>query len=189
MDLLPVSILLISHLAAILTFNFQPFTSLMSILQRLITTYEELQHGESWLDYNAENVINRISAQQALAKGYDKGNTIWELVNHLAYWRTRVGNRLVYGKDVPPAGENFYLPEDRSEESWQQSRDAFQKAYEYIYQAILNFDESKLDEVPEGYNRSYYTIIIGLIEHDAFHLGQIVLLARAQGIVLVDDGA
>lgn len=159
----------------------------MAILKRLITTYEALQHGNCWLDYNAENVINRISAQQALAKAYEGGNTIWQLVNHVAYWRTRVGNRLVYGKDIAPAGENFYLPEDHSEQSWQQSRNAFQASYEYIYQAILNFDETQLDEKAEGYDGTYYTQIIGLIEHDSFHLGQIVLLARAQGIEVVNE--
>ncbi len=158
----------------------------MSILKRLITNYEALQHGKSWIEYNAENVLNAISAQHALAKGYGEGNTIWQLVNHLAYWRMRVGNRLLYNKDVPPPGNDFYLPEDTSEASWQQTRDGFQAAYEYIYQAILNFDETKLDETAEGCHTTHYTQIAGSIEHDWFHLGQIVLLARAQGIVLAN---
>lgn len=153
------------------------------LLPRLLKTYNELHHGDCWIDYNAVNVINNISAQQALKKGYERGNTIWQVVNHLSYWRMRVGNRLLYGKDVPPSGDDFFLPEDISEEAWQQTRDAFQAAYEFVYQAIMNLDETKLDEIITGCETSYYKQIAGTIEHDAFHLGQIVLLARAQGIV------
>ena len=154
----------------------------MLLLPRLLKTYNELHHANCWIDYNAVSVINNISAEQALYKAYEGGNTIWQIVNHLSYWRMRVGNRLLYSKDVPPPGDDFFLPEDTSEANWQQTRDAFQAAFEFTYQAIMNFDETKLDEIIGGCETSYYTQIAGTIEHDAFHLGQIVLLARAQGI-------
>ena len=61
-------------------------------------------------------------------------------------------------------------------EAWGKTLERFNNSFEKLHQAILAFPEDKLETTLTSGN--YLSTIIGLMEHDTYHLGQIILLKR-----------
>lgn len=50
---------------------------------------------------------------------------------------------------------------------------------ENLLKILPDFEERKFDELIPGKNYTYYTAILGLIQHNIYHAGQIALLKKA----------
>jgi len=81
----------------------------------------------------------------------------------------------------------FELAEDRNfpivtpnEESWQIALAQLESTQLQLIEQLEQTDDSRLDLIVEGRNYSYYVLLHGLIHHDIYHLGQIVLLRKMQ---------
>jgi len=149
----------------------------MSELQKIIQLFDELQQGECWIGLNMQQALAGVDAATAAHKRKESGNNIWQLVNHLIYWRGVVMIRL-QGKNARPPMADFYLPDDRSEASWQQTRQHFEEVYLGFRNTILAFDESNLDKASPLRGQTYYQLLTGCLQHDAYHMGQMVVLKK-----------
>lgn len=110
----------------------------------------------------------------ACTKLYLNGNTIWQTLNHISYWRELVTQRLVNMQGIEGQKTGFDEPEEITAVAWEQSKQRFQQAYDQLKNAILHLEESML-HTSAGDKGSYYFNITGCMQHDAFHLGQIIL--------------
>ncbi|MBK9490065.1 MAG: hypothetical protein IPO07_15790 [Haliscomenobacter sp.] len=54
----------------------------------------------------------------------------------------------------------------------------FEDSQLQLLEQLEQTDDSRLEQVVEGRNYSYYVMLHGLIHHDVYHLGQIVLLRK-----------
>ena len=66
----------------------------MANIQQLVTDLDNLQSGNCWTGYNALQILSGINAEAAQIKGYEKGNSLWQIVNHISYWRELVARRI-----------------------------------------------------------------------------------------------
>ena len=153
-------------------------------LNRIVSLLDDLQQGECWIGNNAEQVLNGIDAKTAAKKGYDGGNSIWQLVHHITFWRKHVVKRIEKGMELPFEGPEFYQPPNPSEESWNETVQDFKAAYHLLREAILSMDGKKLDQPleGEGIQYTYYKQIMGVMQHDAWHLGQIILIRKMHAV-------
>jgi len=147
-------------------------------VNRILKLFTDLQHGDCWVGNNFKEALHGISAASASAKPYGDTNSIWELVSHLIYWRIKVTNR-VEGNNNPPPFIDFRLPEQLNEETWRQSLHDFESAYHTLRSAIHAFKDENLDKPSPKEGQTYYQLLMGCLQHDAYHLGQIVLLKKA----------
>ena len=153
----------------------------MKTVQQLVTDLDNLQKGDSWLGYNALQVLNGIDASSAASKAYEKGNSIWKLVNHISYWRAFVAKRVKEKRFISSAEEGFSEPLIKDEESWNMTVQHFIQSYEDLRSSIALLKEEELFTPLENGQTLYYNIN-GCILHDAFHLGQVIILKRMAGI-------
>jgi uncharacterized damage-inducible protein DinB len=144
--------------------------------------FTELQHGHCWVGLNFKEALANIDAAQAAYAKDVSHNSIWQLVNHLVYWRTVVVNRL-NGSSAPPPFPDFGMPDDTTEANWKQTLLDFEAAYHQLRHAILHFKAAQLHQPSPKEDQTYYELLMGCLQHDAYHLGQIVLL-RKQGVVV-----
>jgi len=147
-------------------------------INRILKLYADLQHGDCWLGTNFKQTlhgINTTSAQKEIAPGR---NNIWQLTSHIIYWRTKVTNRME-GNNNPPPFIDFRLPEYLNEETWKQELTDFESVYHLLRNSIHNFHEENLDKPSPKEGQTYYQLIMGCLQHDAYHLGQIVLLKKS----------
>jgi len=149
----------------------------MQTTKQLAADLEALQSGDSWLGYNAHEILEGISYKMAQCKAYESGNTIWQIINHISFWRETVARRLMEHKGIEEEHDGLDAPAIVNHEQWEITKQQFDKAFELLKKAILDFDGAALFR--EAGNRgSYYFNITGCIQHDAYHLGQVVILKK-----------
>ncbi|MES2849571.1 MAG: DinB family protein [Bacteroidota bacterium] len=149
----------------------------MAEINRIAKLFADLQHGDCWIGTNFKETLYGVDATMAAKNISNHTNNIWQLVFHLTYWRTSVINRL-NGSLEPPPFKDFALPDDLTEENWKQTMQDFESAYHQLRSTILNFKADNLDSPSPRPEQSYYQLIMGCLQHDAYHLGQIVIIKK-----------
>ena len=147
-------------------------------INRILKLFAELQHGDCWVDHSFKEVLHGIDAQKAIDGISGNTNSIWQLVAHITYWRTKVVNRLT-GTDNPPPFADFLLPDEPTEKNWKQALNDFEAAYHLLRNAIYHFKADNLDNPSPKEGQTFYELILGCLQHDAYHLGQIMLLKKS----------
>lgn len=146
-------------------------------INRILKLFADLQHGDCWIGNNFKEVLHGVEAADAVENIADKTNNIWQLVAHITYWRSLVVNRLT-GSDNPPPFQDFHLPDSYSEGNWRQALHDFEAAYHLLRNAIHHFKEENLDKPSPKAGQTFYELILGCLQHDAYHLGQMMLLRK-----------
>jgi len=152
----------------------------MAPTQYLATALQNIYDGNPWIDVTLTAHLKEVNSQQAIQR-IKGSNCIWQIVNHIVYWHQRVMRYLNEEKpeqdgDLP----DFYMPENHGEANWQATLHRLEHSYELMVTAIREFPEDKLYEVFPGTEQLSIYYLQGIIEHDAYHLGQIVLLHKYQ---------
>lgn len=146
--------------------------------ERLADQYERLYNGQSWIDVTIEGTLNGLTAKQAAAKPFSHANSIWQIVHHLVNWRETVLKR-IKGDDIPAPDNNFFVPViDSSDEAWKKLMHRFESSQQEWMEATSNLSEENLDSIWQPGQQSIYELVLGILQHDAYHLGQIVLLKK-----------
>lgn len=144
-------------------------------INRIIKQFEALQHGDCWIGVNFKEALHGIDAATAAKRMAPNGNSIWMLTAHLIYWRTRAASRLNGNDNLPPF-KDFTLPDELSETNWKQTQLDFEAAYHGLRNALHVMKDEQLDKPSPREGQTFYELILGCLQHDAYHLGQLVFL-------------
>lgn len=75
---------------------------------------------------------------------------------------------------------NYFLPvKDTSENAWQHTLSLLEETQKRWEIFFADFSENDFSKKYPINNFTYYEHIHGILQHDAYHLGQIVLLTKA----------
>lgn len=146
--------------------------------KRISHLYQSIYNGNPWLDVTLIDTLKDLTAEQAYRKVNPNLNTIWEIVNHLIQWRRNI-LECVQGETITTPDHNYFVPViDPSEAAWYQSLQNLSKTQEQWNTFLDYFDDGDFEKIFVNNNHTYYEHIHGLIQHDVYHLGQIVLLKK-----------
>lgn len=85
------------------------------------------------------------------------------------------------GNVISAPEDNFIgIIKDTSEESWRRSKEDLEETQQEWKDFLDGLSDKDLEMIYPGNGESYYYHIQGLIQHDAYHLGQIVLLSKLE---------
>jgi len=73
---------------------------------------------------------------------------------------------------------DMYLPDELTEASWQTTLLHFEEVYRQLNELITAFDDSLLDTASPIKGQTYFQLLLGCLQHDAYHMGQIVVLKK-----------
>jgi uncharacterized damage-inducible protein DinB len=147
---------------------------------RISKLFAALYDGNPWIDVTLAGTLEHISAEQAARKISPERNSIWEIVNHIIRWRLNVLDR-IHGKVLQSPGSNYFEPvHDTSERAWQETLKQLEDSQAKWMAALKEFDETDFEKLYPT-KLTYYEHIHGILQHDAYHLGQVVLLAKMVG--------
>jgi hypothetical protein len=74
------------------------------------------------------------------------------------------------------------LPEQPTDEAWKDDRTLVREQHGLLLDAMRRFDAARLDEpAGEGSRNTWADLFTGLVQHNAYHAGQIQLLKRLHG--------
>ncbi|WP_333820323.1 DinB family protein [Ohtaekwangia sp.] len=146
-------------------------SEILHLAHALQNTFEK----NAWHGPAVKEVLADITPQQAHHR-LPATHSIIELVAHMTAWRTFVTHRLRGDTDYKVSDEqNFPTLSD-----WNIVVRNLEESQAALLQALLQFPQQRLDEKisPGEYNYTFYTLLSGIIHHDLYHLGQIVLLKK-----------
>ncbi|SEF68589.1 DinB family protein [Paenibacillus sp. UNC499MF] len=155
----------------------------MNGLDLLKRGWENAYGTEDWYA-PLKNAVSGVSAEQASWRPQgEAGNTIWETVNHLVYYKQRL-LELLLGEEQNHSARNnddtFKTPDTHgSEEAWQRTLRELDDVHTRIGGLLDTKSDPDMDALyrdhPVGFR------IGSIIQHDAFHTGEIVLIRKLQG--------
>ena len=134
-------------------------------------------NGNPWIDVTINGELNSLTAKQAAAKTGNL-NSIWEIVNHMISWRKALIGR-VKGKPVKYSDNNFISKvKDKSPAAWKKIISKFRKSQNDIIGFLKKSDDQLLEIVSPTSGYTYYELVMSILIHDSYHLGQIVLIKK-----------
>ena len=106
-------------------------------------------------------------------------HSIWELTVHLMA-ELQHAKDLLKGSAAPWIEGKTTWPgvSLRSTEAWETTLRALTEANRELVQAVKELDDSVLNKELTQVRRTYYVMLHGMIQHNAYHAGQISLLKR-----------
>ena len=134
------------------------------------------------------NALEGVTADQAAWKPENVDNSIWENVNHLIFWNERWLQRYRGELNKPEDVENkgtFHS----GETNWQATLEKLNAVMAEWREKLRSIDEDKLaSPVNSEYHAPWRSPLAHQNIHNAYHIGQIVLLRKLQGSWNPDHG-
>jgi hypothetical protein len=145
---------------------------------------DRMNHGGAWHGPAIRETLNGVSAGEAVARPIPGAHNIWEIVLHMTAWADEVGRRLE--QDARPLTGEADWPAvgPTTETEWEDTRTGLSDAHRRLRLAIREFPPGRLQDQVGGLDNggppdSFYVMLHGLAQHDAYHTGQISLLKKA----------
>lgn len=148
----------------------------MKETKRIASLFEKLYEGSPWIDVNIKDTLSSLNAKKAAKKVSPGLNSIWEIVNHLIAWRQNVLQRVNGKVIITPASNYFEAIEDTGEANWQHTLGIFEQTQKDWLQFLNSFITGEFENIYPNNGMTYYEHIHGIIQHDAYHLGQVRIL-------------
>lgn len=153
----------------------------MKETERIIKLFGDLYNGDPWIDVTVTGTLKNISAQQAAKRPIPGCNSIWEIVNHLISWRLNVLER-VQGKVIQTPSDNYFTRiSDSTDSAWKDTLNRLDESQQQWISFLHSFREGDFSKIYPNNKMTYYEHIHGIVQHDAYHLGQLVLLSKLVG--------
>jgi len=139
--------------------------------------------GDAWHGNNISTVIAAVKVGQAFAHPIPGAHSIAELVLHLSSWTEEVISRLSGNLPKEPLKGDWPIPLYKTEAQWKVILTDFNQINEDLLILVAQFSEeqwsAKLFTGPMPITAlSHFELLNGLIQHHAYHGGQIALLSK-----------
>ena len=148
-------------------------------VRRFIHLLECSYSGPTWHGPPIRDVLEELSEETAFWK-LGNSHSVLEIVVHMVRWREYV-LRLLSGNHNRATDSELIFPriESPDEYDWTDTLTLLSKSQNSLLEALRHFPEDKLeDTVPGDRDYNWHYLLYGLLQHDAYHLGQIRFLTQ-----------
>jgi len=158
----------------------------MTEVERIVDEMRRAEHGDPWHGAPVRAILAGVPAHAAAARPLAGGHTIWEIVLHMTSWRREVLRRVRTGIADMPVDGDWPPVVETTDGAWAATLAGLAGAHDALVRAVAELPEERLDEIvgdqrdrAAGTGVSYYVLLHGISQHDAYHAGQIALLRKA----------
>jgi len=142
------------------------------VIEKLIKELDKAVNSDPWYGASLKSIIRDI-------------HTIAEIVLHICAWIEEVSSRLEGNEPSDPKRGDWPEADNLNETSWKKIVEDIFAAHETLIEQVKNFPFEKFEErvgterVKElGTGFTYREMLVGVMEHNIYHGGQIVLLKK-----------
>lgn len=151
----------------------------MREIERIVDQLRRALDGPAWHGPALEEVLSGLSASEAAARPLRSTHTIWEIVLHLIAWH-HATRRYLDRRPVALAPDEDWPPvPEATEAAWQQALDTLRTSHERLVEAVRRQPDEILEETVPDRDFSFYVLLHGVVQHDLYHAGQVILLRKA----------
>ena len=145
----------------------------MSGVKNLIETFSRSFNRDAWHGPAVMEVVEGLTPAVANLRIGD-GHSILELLGHMVAWRNFGIKKLDSIADYKVT-DSLNFPTHLSIEEVLMN---LQKSQKQLVEKIGQFSDAQLEEKVPGQAYSFFTLLHGIIHHDLYHLGQIVMIKK-----------
>jgi len=157
--------------------------------QRLIDQFRRAHEGDPWHGSPVTAILEGVTAEQAARRPPNGAHSIWELVLHMTGWRHEAARRAAGEPAGEPAGGDYPDIGAPTAARWREALAALDASHAHLVSAVEGMSDADLLKPtndprhrPLGTGVSYYELLHGIVQHDAYHAGQIAILRKVLGI-------
>jgi len=140
----------------------------------------QLEGGQAYLP--VKEIFEGFPAERAGVRIDGIRHTPWELLEHLRIAQWDILQFTVDPNHITPPWPEEHWPKNQapeSDEAWQASVDAFLSNLEHVKELARNLEMPLFERIPHGSGQTYLREILLVADHNAHHLGQLMMLRRA----------
>ncbi len=147
---------------------------------RLADQLERSFRGGAWHGPSITEALDGVDAGLARWRPAGDAHSIAEIAGHLTFW-IDAGRRRMEGERVIEVEPEVDFPQGgaASEEAWRASLATLAQAHRRLHAALLALDDERLDDAVAGADPTVRGQLLGLLQHNAYHAGQIGVLKKA----------
>lgn len=151
----------------------------MAEIHRILDQMDRAFSGDAWHGPSLMAVLDGVSAEDASKHPIRGAHSIWELVHHIGAWNTISQHRLA-GESVQITPERDWPPVwEVSETAWKRALENLVESRTRLRESVKRFSDEQLAQKATGPDYSRYVVLHGVVQHDLYHAGQIVMLKKA----------
>ena len=153
---------------------------------RLIDELTRAIEGDAWHGDPIARILDGVDTNRASARPVANAHSIWEIVRHMTAWTNEVARRLCDHPAAEPEEGDWPAPTGADEQSWRRDLSRLFEAHRRLIAMLESYsDEQLLEPTNDPRNRetgagvTKYVLMHGIVQHHAYHGGQIALLKKA----------
>ena len=154
--------------------------------ESILRQYRATHDGDPWYGSSCVKLLRGVSAARALQHPVDGGHSIWELVLHMIAWTEEVQRRLDGAAPQMPARGDWPAVTSTTESAWRTARQTLTRVHDRLAATIAEVPVRRFSQrVGESREPALGTgvtvgeMLLGLAQHDAYHIGQIAVMRQA----------
>lgn len=155
---------------------------------RIIDQLLRAHSGDPWHGSPVMALLNGVTAEQAARRPPNGAHSIWELVRHMTGWRNEVAARILGKAAGEPEGGDYPGIGKPTPERWTAALGALGAAHRRLVDVTRGLSDEQLLRPTKdlrtdqsGTGATAYELLHGIVQHDAYHAGQIAILKRILG--------
>lgn len=154
-------------------------------LEAVLAQLAATQDGAPWYGTSRGGMLEGVNAAEAATAPPGGGPSVWALVLHMTSWTREVARRL-RGElaDAPQDGDWPPLPTRRGAREWTAALRRLEAAHAMVLRDARAVPAVRWDD-PVAWadggpgETTLAETLVGLAQHDAYHIGQVALVLRA----------
>jgi len=152
----------------------------MNELSRISGLLKQSYDGRPWYGRSLLRLLLDLTPERAAAQPIPEAHSIWQEVLHIIAWR-QFACRLLNGETTAKLADNENWPPQPTADpvAWQKTLDDLAYTQDQLQAALDRLSDDQLQEKAPGQPDSFYVLLHGILQHDAYHVGQIALLRNA----------
>jgi uncharacterized damage-inducible protein DinB len=153
-----------------------------AVVQQLTATHD----GDPWYGSSRAVLLEGITAKEAAAHPIPGGHSIWELVLHMTAWTQEVERRLAGNDPSEPEAGDWPAVGAITAARWKAACAALAEAHASLLAAVAALPTDrwtdpvgKIRQPALGTGVTIGGMLVGIAQHDAYHIGQLAILRQA----------
>jgi uncharacterized damage-inducible protein DinB len=139
--------------------------------------------GSPWFGRSAKALLAEVKKEVAFQKPNGEHSAL-ELLWHMITWREFTIDRLQHSPQMRMEyfDKNDWRPLDHKDPTlWKQGMERLAETQNELIALLNKHDDSILDKQVAERNYNFRYLLHGIVQHDAYHLGQIAYLVKLLG--------
>lgn len=148
----------------------------MRLTEMLLEQLNRAWGGEAWHGPPLRDLLEGVTEDQAKKKPIRGAHSILEIVVHAGTWMDVVARRIA-GSEVELTTEEDWS--DISRTTFAGAVEELEHAQSRLVDAVARLSTERLAEKVPGKRHNIHGEILGVIQHNVYHAGQIAMLKKA----------